>query len=272
MADFLEQMAASSRARAAVLDERWDAKRLDRPVFPLVLDRFDLIAEIKDHSPAEGRLARAGAGRAERALAYAEGGAAAISVLTEPERFAGGLEHLDEIVSAVEELRVPVMRKDFLTDVRQVSEARAHGASGVLLITAILDDALLERMLGRAYELGMFVLLESFDEDDLMRSARLLEKNAHADRAADRQLLFGINTRNLRSLEVDPDRLESLAPSLPAEVTAVAESGLKGPADTARVASQGYAVGLVGTALMRSDDPRGLVAAMLEAGRLERGA
>lgn len=270
MADFLEQMAASSRERVKALNPEWDVARLDRPVVPLVLDRFDLIAEIKNRSPAEGALAGAGEDRSARAVAYANAGAAAISVLTEPDRFAGSLEHLEEVVDAVEALDTPVMRKDFLVDPRQVTEARACGASGVLLITAIVDDSGLDTMLKTAYELNMFVLLESFDSEDLLRSGRLLESSDHADRAAAGQLLFGINTRNLRSLEVDPNRLERLAPELPANVTAVAESGLKEPADTARVASQGYAMGLVGTALMRSDDPGALVAGMLAAGRRER--
>ena len=270
MTDFLEQMAATSRARAEGLPKNRHADELDRPVFALALDRFDLIAEIKDHSPAEGRLAVDGASREDRAVAYAQGGAAAISVLTEPERFAGSLDHLEQVVAAVSALGVPVMRKDFLTDIRQISETRAHGASGVLLIAAILDDGGLESMLARAYELGMFVLLESFDDDDLARSSALLDNPLHADRAAANQLLIGINTRNLRSLAVDPDRLAALAPLLPAGATAVAESGLTDPTDTARVASQGYAMGLVGTALMRSKDPRRLVASMLEAGRSER--
>ena len=267
MTDFLEKMAATSRARAAGLEQQLSADRLDLPVFPLRLDRFDLIAEIKDHSPAEGQLAVEGSSRKDRAVAYAEGGAAAISVLTEPERFAGSLAHLEQVVAAVSGLGVPVMRKDFLTDVRQVVEARAHGASGVLLIAAILDDAALESMLDCAYEFGLFVLLESFDRKDLARSSALLNDSRHADRAAASQLLIGINTRNLRSLEVDPDRLATLAPSLPAGAVAVAESGLKTAADTARVAAQGYGMGLVGTALMRSDDPRCLIASMLDAGR-----
>lgn len=272
MSDFLASMAAASRERARALDAEWDASRLDRPVVPLSLEGFDLIAEIKDHSPAEGRLASGELDRGARAVAYAEAGAAAISVLTEPGRFAGSLSHLEEVANAVAALRTPVMRKDFLVDSRQILEARASGASGVLLIAAILDDAALAEMLAVAYELDMFVLLESFDETDLKRSAALLDKTMHADRAAARQLLIGINTRNLRTLEVDPTRLERLAPMLPANAVAVAESGLTEPADTARVASLGYEMGLVGTALMRSDDPGRLVGAMLEAGRLERAS
>lgn len=264
MSDFLNEMQAASRERAERLPRRWDDARFDKPVRPLRLAGFDLIAEIKDRSPAEGQLATGGSDRGMRARAYAAGGAAAISVLTEPSRFAGSLDHLEATAGVVD---IPVLRKDFLVDVRQVHEARAHGASGVLLIAALLDDALLNALLDCACEHGMFVLLESFDAEDLQRSAALLEAARHADRAASRTLLIGINTRNLRSLEVDTERLARLAPALPAAAAAVAESGLRTAADAARVAGLGYTLGLVGTALMRSDNPRRLIEQMLGAGR-----
>lgn len=272
MADFLAQMAASSRARADHLPAA-DAQLANvdlAPTVPLSLDRFDLIAEVKDRSPAEGELASAGApiDRVTRAMGYARGGAAAISVLTEPERFAGHLDHLTEVARAVAALNVPVMRKDFLVDPRQIVEARVAGASGVLLIAAILDDAALSTMLDCAADHELFVLLESFDAADLARSALLLEKSRYADRAAAGTLLIGINTRNLRTLEVDAGRLKQLAPQLPSAALAVAESGLKGPDDTRRVAGLGYRAGLVGSALMRADDPQRLVAEMLAAARV----
>jgi len=149
------------------------------------------------------------------------------------------------------------MRKDFLVEPVQVLEARAAGASGVLLITTMLDDAKLRAMIDSAFEHGMFVLLESFDEEDLQRSARLL--------GGDGRLLIGVNTRNLRTLEVDGERLHKLAAHLP-EATCVAESGLRVAEDAARVAGWGYSMALVGTALMRSDDPEGLITSMREAG------
>jgi len=158
-----------------------------------------------------------------------------------------------------------VMRKDFLVEPVQILEARKAGASGVLLITAMLSDAKLREMLDCAWEHDLFVLLESFDEDDLGRSSALLNGPVDADRAQQGQLLFGVNTRNLRTLEVDADRLKTLAALLPAG-HCVAESGLLVPADAARVAEWGYTVALVGTALMRSDDPQALVAAMRKAG------
>ena len=163
MSDFLATMAQSSAERAARAGPI-GAAQLDKPVVPLQLGAFDVIAEIKDRSPAEGGLTARGVDRAARARQYADGGAAAISVLTEPSRFDGSLEHLEEVVTAV--AGTPVMRKDFLVDPVQVLEARRAGASGVLLITAMLSDEKLRAMLDVAFELGMFVLLEAFDEND----------------------------------------------------------------------------------------------------------
>jgi indole-3-glycerol phosphate synthase len=184
-------------------------------------------------------------------------------VLTEPSRFSGSLEHIDEVVAAVPD--TPVMRKDFLVEPVQVFEARHRGASGVLLIVTMLNDEKLRAMLDCAAELDMFVLLESFDEVDLERAARLLDRSADAERAQNAQLLFGVNTRDLRSLHVDPDRLAALAPQLPAG-PAVAESGLHDASDAAYVAGLGYRLALVGTALMRSEDPAALIADMRAAG------
>lgn len=264
MSNFLQTMAKSSAERAATLATRFASADFDKPLVPLTLGSFDVIAEIKDRSPAEGDLAATDSNRAEQARQYASGGAAAISVLTEPSRFAGDLAHLEEVVAAVP--GTPVMRKDFLVEPAQVSEARKAGASGVLLITTMLSDAKLREMLDRAWEHGLFVLLESFDEDDLARSSRLLENAADRERAASGQLLIGVNTRNLRTLVVDAERLQRLAPKLP-DATCVAESGLKVAEDARRVSGWGYGMALVGTALMRSDDPASLVAAMREAGR-----
>ena len=200
---------------------------------------------------------------------YADGGATAISVLTEPSRFDGSIEHLAEVVSAVP--NVPVMRKDFLVEPVQVLEARKAGASGVLLIAAMLSDAHLRVMLDVAYEHHMFVLLECFDEQDLERVDTLLDYPPDADQAAAGKLLIGVNTRNLRTLEVDNDRLKKLAPKLP-DARCVAESGLHTPADAATAARQGYRLALVGTALMRSDNPAALIKAMRESGAAELAA
>lgn len=263
MSDFLDTMAASSAERAAAARTP-AASELDKPVVPLGADTFDIIAEIKGRSPAEGALADAGFDRIEQAKRYAAGGAAAISVLTEPSRFDGSLEHLREVVRAVPD--TPVMRKDFLVDAVQILEARAAGASGVLLIVAMLGDDVLRTMLDAASEHGMFVLLEAFDREDLERTSAVLT-SADRDRAANDQLLFGVNARNLRTLNVDPQRLEQLAPHLPPG-RAVAESGLHSGADAARVAGYGYSMALVGTALMRSADPASLIDEMKKAGSM----
>lgn len=263
MSDFLQTMAAGSVERAAAVSANFSSADFDQPVVPLSLGRFDVIAEIKNRSPAEGELATPGRNRVEQARSYSRGGAVAISVLTEPSRFDGDLAHLQEVVAAVP--ATPVMRKDFLVEPVQVHEARQAGASGVLLIATMLSDARLREMLDAAWQHGMFVLLESFDEADLARASRLLDNAEDAERAASGQLLIGVNTRNLRTLEVDAERLQKLAPGLP-DARCVAESGLRVANDAASVASYGYRMALVGTALMRSDDPAALVAAMRDAG------
>ena len=263
MSDFLKAMAELSAERARAADPALVSATLDKPLVPLQLGSFDVIAEIKDRSPAEGELASHAGNRGERARQYAQGGAAAISVLTEPSRFSGSLEHLEEVVAAVP--GTPVMRKDFLVAPVQILEAREAGASGVLLIVTMLDDSKLREMLDCAWTHGMFVLLESFDSNDLARVDRLLENEVDRNKADEGQLLIGINTRNLRTLEVDSNRLEKLAPELP-PVRCVAESGLHTPQDAARVSGLGYTLALVGTALMRSDDPANLVTQMRVAG------
>ncbi|MFQ5608943.1 MAG: indole-3-glycerol-phosphate synthase [Woeseiaceae bacterium] len=261
MSDFLEQMAALSAERAAVAGT-FASSDFDKPVNDLELGEFDIFAEIKDRSPAEGELAMQSSDRATRAKQYAAAGAAAISVLTEPDQFDGTLAHLAEIVAAVPD--TPVMRKDFLVDTSQVLEARAAGASGVLLIVAMLGDAKLREMLDCAYEHNMFVLLEAFDEADVERM-RALIFSADEKQAEVGKLLFGVNTRNLRTLTVDPHRLEQLILTLP-DGRCVAESGLRTADHAAQVADMGYSIALVGTALMRSSDPGALVADMREAG------
>ena len=266
MSDFLQSMAASSAERAAAIGELPAA---DKPAVPLEPGDFGVIAEIKERSPAEGDLSSGNVDRGERARQYARGGAAAISVLTEPSRFNGSLEHLEEVVAAVPD--TPVMRKDFLVDAVQVREARSAGASGVLLIATMLDDDRLCEMLDCSFELGMFVLLESFDKDDLRRVSKLLGDKIYADRAASGQLLVGVNTRNLRTLAVDSERLAKLAPALPA-APCVAESGLHTAEHAAEVAALGYRLALVGTALMRSEDPEALVMAMRHAGAAKAAA
>ena len=263
MSDFLKIMAANSAARAATVSAHFSSADFELPVVPLTPGRFDVIAEIKERSPAEGVLRSGDNDRVSRAKSYAAAGSLAISVLTEPSRFDGDIAHLAEVAAAVP--ATPVMRKDFLVEPVQVHEARKAGASGVLLIATMLSDRKLREMLDAAWQHGMFVLLETFDKDDLARSSTLLKNANDLDRVQSGQLLIGVNTRNLRTLEVDSERLRNLAPLLPA-ARCVAESGLAVAADAASVASYGYRAALVGTALMRSDDPASLIAEMREAG------
>ena len=267
MGDFLTEMARESAQRAAACKVSFTAQALDQPAFPLQLDGFDLIAEIKDRSPAEGPLAIPGESRITRAMKYAQGGAAAISVLTEPRRFDGQLAHLEEVVKAVSPQQIPVMRKDFLVDTLQILEAKAAGASGVLLIAAILSDKQMQNMLDCAIDNDLFVLLEAFEEDDLERATKVSQSRRIREQAENQKFLIGVNTRDLRSLNVDQQRLKKYGPLLPDGVTGVAESGLLMPRDAERVVEWGYQVALVGTALMRAHDPAELMREMLVAGR-----
>ncbi len=270
MADFLATMAAASRRRLqAARSSCGEAELLARcqglPAAPeMTWEGFGILAEIKRSSPSAGVLAEA-ADAPETASAYAAAGASAISVLTEPDRFGGSLEDLQSVAETMATPAVPAMRKDFLVDPYQVLEARAAGAGGVLVIVAMLDDPNVADLLACALEQGLFVLLEAFDERDLDRAARLAEGRSG-------QILMGLNSRDLRSLTVDPGRLERLAPHFPKPWPKVAESGLERPEDAGRMAAAGYDLALVGSALMRSPDPGGLLAGMLEAGRQVRRA
>ncbi len=263
---FLAAMAGASRARVdearrAMNEAALLAACAEAPAAAkLRLAGFDLIAEIKRSSPALGVLAET-ADVPGRAAEYAAAGAAAVSVLTEPSRFDGSLEDLRRASGALAGTGVPAMRKDFLVDPWQVLEARACGAGGVLLILAMLDDAAMQEMLAAAREQGLFVLLEAFDEADLDRAGALLGNSSPGD------VLVGVNTRDLRTLEVDPGRLEALAPRMPDGAPAVAESGILTAEDAARAAALGYELALVGTALMRSADPAALASRLIEAGR-----
>jgi indole-3-glycerol phosphate synthase len=255
MSDFLERLGAASRARVAAARRlRPEALLLNdargAPAAPpLTLSGFDLIAELKLRSPAAGGLATPAFDRSAQLEAYAAGGAAAVSVLTEPDEFHGHLDHLHQAAELLAPLGCPVMRKDFLTDPYQLIEARAHGAGGALLIVAMLDDSTLETMIACGLELGLFLLLETFDVDDLERIARIAVGRATGRYGS---LLIGVNCRNLRTLDVDFGRFSDLADHLPATLPAVAESGIVGTDDLAAVARLGYRLALVGSALMQA--------------------
>ncbi len=208
-----------------------------------------VIAEVKRKSPSKGHLAEI-ADPAELAASYAVGGAAAISVLTEARRFNGTLADLDAVRARVD---VPVLRKDFMVDEYQFFEARAHGADLVLLIVAALDDADLTRFLGLAADLGMTALVETHTPEEVDRAL-----------AAGAELI-GVNNRNLKTLDVDLDTYATLADRIGGDAVKVAESGILGPDDVARVA--GADVILVGEALVKHGDPTRAIADLMAAGR-----
>jgi indole-3-glycerol phosphate synthase len=270
--DFLGTMAFQSRARSLAAQAVTPARELrarikDLPPAPRLnysSGSFDLIAEVKLRSPAIGLLKPIGAEDiAARVTTYAKAGAAAVSVLTEPTRFDGSLKDLEVASAALAMLGVPAMRKDFLVDSYQVIEGRAAGAGGVLAILRMLPRADLEKLVDTALELGMFVLLEAFDEADIeLANALVAMRPAHHH-----LLLVGVNSRDLATLQVVPGRLIALADLLPREVRRVAESGVATAEDAARVASHGYTMALVGSALMSASDPLALAGAMLAEAR-----
>lgn len=266
---FLDRMAAASRGRAQEartrigLEEmrRRALARLPAPELRLEAGGFDLIAELKPSSPSEGTLAAADFDLRGQARRYANAGAAAISVLTEPTAFGGSLQMLEQVSSELAATGTPAMRKDFVVAPIQVYEARAAGAGGILLIVGMLTDERLAALMDCAADCRLWVLLEAFDEAEIRRSAALVSGRATP------RVLLGLNCRNLHTLAVEPDRFARLARAFPAGLPRVAESGLAGAEDAAGVAALGYDLALVGSALMRSPDPARLLKDMLTAGR-----
>jgi len=313
--DFLQLMAESSRERVRLAKlERSEGQLLEiaaaRPKAP-VLERdpggFDLFAELKLRSPAMGQLRTTDENVAKRVTDYARAGAAAVSVLTEPSRFDGSLTHLEQATAALTPLGIPAMRKDFLVDRYQVVEAHAAGASGVLVILRMLPPDELRELIACTLDLGLFALLEAFDEQDVELARQLVAEfqhraYPHAPREAERGgrpgdapprkpthlkddsaqvageysntvkmpaplLLVGVNCRDLATLQVVPARLEQLVDALPTAVPRVAESGVTSAEDAHRLADAGYDFALVGSALMQGGDPQALATALLAGGR-----
>jgi indole-3-glycerol phosphate synthase / phosphoribosylanthranilate isomerase len=209
---------------------------------PLLVGPARLIAEIKRASPSKGIIAEAFDPVAQ-ARAYDRGGAAAISVLTEPQFFQGSLEHLRAVRKAV---ALPVLRKDFIVDPYQVYEARAAGADAILLIVALLDDATLRELLALTRALGMEALVEAHDAHEVRRAV------------ATGATVIGVNSRDLRTFAVNPDLVCQLRPLVPAYCICVAESGVAHATDAARARAWGADAILVGETLMREGDPAAL--------------
>jgi indole-3-glycerol phosphate synthase len=209
-----------------------------------------VIAEIKRSSPSRGAIADI-ADPAKLASIYADGGARAISVLTEERRFGGSLADLAAVRAAVD---VPLLRKDFIVSPYQVHESRAYGADMVLLIVAALEQNVLVGLLERVESLGMTALVEAHTEDEASRALAAGAK------------VIGINARDLKTFEVDRDAFGRIAPGLPSEIITVAESGVRGPADLLAYAGAGADAVLVGEGLVTSSDPRTSVSELVTAG------
>jgi indole-3-glycerol phosphate synthase len=270
--DFLKKMAERSRARVVEAMHACPAARMydeaERAPAPLPLvpsaAGFDIIAEHKLRSPAAGTLPGQQEDIAARVASYAAAGAVAVSVLTEPSEFHGELSHLELAARALRASETPALRKDFVVDAYQVAQARAAGASGVLVILRMLVPSQLQAVMAAAERFGLFTLLEAFDEEDIRLAHELV---AGLKESPNPTVLVGVNCRDLQTLQVVPARLEGLAPLLPRSVPRVAESGVTTPEEARRVRAAGYDVALIGSALMRAPDPTELLRQMLHAGR-----
>ena len=249
--DLLAAIVAGTRRITAVRREREPLAALERRAataaprgdrFETLLrlaGRVNVIAECKRRSPSRGVLC-AHYDPAAIATQYEAGGAAAISVLTEPTFFDGALEHLTAVRGTVS---LPLLRKDFIVDAYQLFEARAAGADAALLIVAALAQADLVSLQSRARDLGLAALVEVHDDEELMRA---IDAGAR---------IIGVNNRNLRTLAVDVEASYRLVSRMPRDVVAVSESGLQSRADIQRLTAAGYSAFLIGERFMTDADP-----------------
>ena len=198
-----------------------------------------IIAEVKKASPSKGVI-RADFRPADIAASYAQHGAACLSVLTDEQFFQGSVEYLQQARAAC---AIPVLRKDFMVDMYQIYEARAMGADCILLIVAALDHGLMAEMEACAHELGMGVLIESHDGEELTAALKL------------KSALIGINNRNLRTFETSLENTIDLLPRIPQDRLIITESGIHSTADVQRMRAADVHAFLVGEAFMRAPDP-----------------
>jgi indole-3-glycerol phosphate synthase len=218
--------------------------------------RSNVIAECKRRSPSRGVLA-AHYDPVAIARQYETGGAAAISVLTEPTFFDGELEHLAAVRQAV---TLPLLRKDFIVDEYQLLEARANGADAALLIVAALGQPDLVRLHERAWELGLAALVEVHDDEELTRA---IDSGAR---------IIGVNNRNLRTMAVDVASSRRLGARIPVDVIGVSESGLTSRADLEQLTGQGYRAFLIGERFMTAPNPAQAISELIGVRPLHRAA
>jgi indole-3-glycerol phosphate synthase len=236
---------AALERRAAEHETRGFAENLRN--IPNSKTRPAVIAELKKASPSKG-LIRAAFDPAELARALEAGGAGALSILTDEPFFQGSLRNL-EIASAA--TKIPCLRKDFMVDSFQVLEARASRADAILLIVAALTDVELQTLSRLAYALGLDVLCEVHDGEELERAVQIGCQ------------MIGVNSRDLRTFALHPEVQIELAERIPADVVRVAESGIRGREDIDRLAAAGYDAFLIGETLMRENDPGAALALLL---------
>lgn len=262
MATYLDRILEAHRVAAAAdlrsLDELVDAARQMPPArgFTAALraasaTELAVIAEVKRRSPSKGDLAP-DLDPADTARAYAAGGAACLSVLTDEAWFGGCAADLEAARAAV---AVPVLRKDFTVHRRDVCDARLMGADAVLLIVAAVDDDELAQLHELALDLHLDVLVEVHDEAELDRAVAV------------GATVIGVNQRDLTTFDVDAERAVRVGAAMPADVLRVAESGIRGPDDAARLAEAGFHAVLVGESLVTSRDRAGSVTALRTARR-----
>lgn len=249
---------AEARARESLPALRERARAVAAP--PSLYDALaragvGVIAEVKRASPSKGPLAP-DLDAAEQARAYLDGGASAVSVLTEPDRFHGSLDDL----SAVAALGAPALRKDFVIDPYQIWEARLAGASAVLLIVAALEEARLQSLHDEATAAGLSVLVEVHDDAEVAAAGRVGAR------------IVGVNARDLRTFDLDRDAFARLRPRLPEGCLAVAESGVRNAEDVHQAADDGADAVLVGESVVLAADPRQAVADLVAAGNHPRSS
>lgn len=217
------------------------------PLQSLTSQDFSVIAEVKRSSPSKGMLADI-SDPAQLAALYEDGGASVISVLTEQQRFGGSLQDFVDVRSRVS---IPMLRKDFIVNEYLVRESRAFGADLLLLIVAALDDAQLQDFYTLARELGMRVLVEVHDAEELERAMQIGPE------------IIGVNARNLKTLEIDLSNFRSLLPRIPSEIYRIAESGIATIDDVKLAKESGASAILVGETLVKSGDPASTIAEFL---------